>query len=145
MIVCDFIGMVYLSLIHILSAFTIYLTSRENRRNLFYPADKTLQGFLYQLAGLSLIHISEEQAQIALYLGRAYVEDGEYDNACLLYTSPHQWRMTPAPAFHRQHRQQPYTLRYGVLHRQHYGLPYWGLLLRTPRHREHLFNRMYRQ
>ena len=35
----------------IISAFTIYLTSRENRRNLFYPADKTLQGFLYQLAG----------------------------------------------------------------------------------------------
>ena len=27
----------------------------------------------------------EEQAQIALYLGRAYVEDGEYDNAMQIY------------------------------------------------------------
>lgn len=30
---------------------------------------------------------AEEQAQIALYLGRAYVEDGEYDKAMEVYTN----------------------------------------------------------
>ena len=35
----------------------------------------------------------EEQAQIALYLGRAYVEDGEYDNAMQIYADALQLEM----------------------------------------------------